>query len=116
MSAQSPAPAPRRTRVVTALALLGFAALVFFGPLDQAGMTERLFTGALLLTSIALVAFASRRFAFALALPTVVFGGLQVASVLKFHYLTTPLLAPDLYYFVNRDLLEVATRYPSIMI
>ena len=34
---------------------------------------------------------------------------------MKFHYLTTPLLAPDLVYFVNRDLLDVATRYPPIM-
>ena len=112
----SAAPAPKKTRVITLVALLGFAVLMVFGPLDQASVPERLFASVLLLTSIALVAFATRRFAFALALPTVIFGGLQVASVLKFHYLTTPLLAPDLYYFLNRDLFEVATRYPSIMI
>jgi hypothetical protein len=34
---------------------------------------------------------------------------------MKFHYLTTPLLAPDLVYFLNRDLIDVATRYPPIM-
>jgi len=116
MSAQPAAPASKRTRVITAVALLGFVVLLVLGPLDQASVPERWFASALLLTGIALVAFATRRFAFALALPTVIFGGLQIASVLKFHYLTTPLLAPDLYYFVNRDLLEVATRYPSIMI
>ena len=116
MSAPPAAPAPKKTRVITGVALAGFAVLLVLGPLDQASVPERLFASALLLTAVALVAFATRRFAFALALPTVILGGLQVASVLKFHYLTTPLLAPDLYYFVNRDLLEVATRYPSIMI
>ena len=109
-------PAPKRTRIITGVALVGFAALMFLGPLDQASPLERLFTSALLLTSIALIAFATRRFAFAIGLPCVLFGGLQVASVLKFQYLTTPLLAPDLVYFLNRDLLEVATHYPSIML
>jgi len=116
MTAMLPAPAPKRTRVITAVALLGFAVLLVYGPLDQASVRERLFACALLLTSIVLVALATRRFAFAVMLPSVLFGGLQIASVLKVHYLTTPLLAPDLVYFVNRDLLEVATRYPSIMI
>ena len=116
MSAPNSVPAPRRTRVITALGLIAFGVLLYFGPLDQASPSERLFTGALLLCAIALVAFATRRFAFAVVVPTIVMGGLQIASVLKFHYLTTPLLAPDLYYFVNRDLLEVAARYPSIMI
>jgi phosphoglycerol transferase MdoB-like AlkP superfamily enzyme len=116
MSAMSRTPAPKKTRVITGVALIGFGVLLYFGPLDQASLLERLFAIALLLTSIVLVAFLSRRFAFALVLPCVIFGGLQIASVLKFHYLTTPLLAPDLVYFLNRDLLEVATRYPSIMI
>ncbi len=116
MTAMLPAPAPKKTRVITAVALLGFAVLLVYGPLDQASFRERLFAVALLLTSIVLVALATRRFAFALVLPCVIFGGLQIASVIKFHYLTTPLLAPDLVYFVNRDLIEVATHYPSIMI
>jgi phosphoglycerol transferase MdoB-like AlkP superfamily enzyme len=71
---------------------------------------------ALLFTAVVLVAFATRRPAFALALPTILFGGILIASMLKFHYLTAPLLAPDLVYMVNRDLLDVATRYPPIMI
>lgn len=108
--------APKRTRIITGVALLGLAALMVAGPLQQATFVECLFATALLLTSVVLVAFATRHFAFALALPSVIFGGLLVASVLKFHYLTTPLLAPDLVYFLNRDLLEVATRYPSIML
>ena len=108
-------PAPKRTRIITGIALLGFAALFITGPLQQATVVECLFAATLLLISVVLIAFLTRRFAFALALPSVIFGGLLVASVLKFHYLTTPLLAPDLVYFLNRDLLEVAMHYPSIL-
>ena len=63
-----------------------------------------------------MLAFLTRRLIFAFALPVVLFGGVLISSYMKFHYLTTPLLAPDLVYFVNRDLLEVAMRYPPIMI
>jgi phosphoglycerol transferase MdoB-like AlkP superfamily enzyme len=114
MTAMSLPPAPKRTRTVTAIALVGFAVLFVSGPLQQATAVECLFAATLLLISIVLMAFATRRFAFALALPCVIFGGLLLASVLKFHYLTTPLLAPDLVYFLNRDLFEVALHYPSI--
>src|SRR5476649_859205 len=116
MTAMSLLPALGRTRIITGVALIGFAVLFSAGPMQQATPIECLFAVALLLTSVVLVGFATRRLAFALALPSVIFGGLLVASVLKFHYLTTPLLAPDLVYFLNRDLLEVATHYPSIML
>ena len=109
-------PTPGKTRIITSIALVGFAVLFVTGPLQQATPIECLFATALLLTSVVLVACLTRRFAFALALPSVIFGALLIASVLKFHYLTTPLLAPDLVYFLNRDLLEVSTRYPSIML
>ena len=108
-------PAPKRTRIITGIALIGFVVLFITGPLQQATTVECLFATTLLLISVVLIAFVTRRFAFALALPSVIFGGLLIASVLKFHYLTTPLLAPDLVYFLNRDLLEVAMHYPSIM-
>jgi len=116
MTAMSRPPAKKKTRIAFGIAVLGFATLLATGPLQQATAIERLFATALLVASVLAVAFATRRPIFALTLPSVVFGGLLVASVLKFHYLTTPLLAPDLVYFVNRDLLEVATRYPSIML
>ena len=109
-------PLPTRTRIITALAIIGFVTLLIAGPLTDTGRKEQLFALALIFDSALLVAFLSRRFAFALAVPGVIFGGLLIAGALKFKYLTTPLLAPDLFYFLNRDLLEVATRYPSIMI
>ncbi|HEX6833841.1 MAG TPA: sulfatase-like hydrolase/transferase [Rudaea sp.] len=109
------APVPRRTRIFTIIAVLGFLVLIAFGPFGEASSREILFSIALLFSVVLLVAFATRRPAFALGLPSVVFGGVLVASALKFHYLTSPLLAPDLFYFVNRDLLDVATRYVPIM-
>ncbi len=106
---------PRKTRIVTYATAACFLVLLVCGPLLEAALSERLFSTALLFTSVVLTAFVTRRPAFALALPTVVFGGILIASVIKYHYLATPVLAPDLIYSVNRDLLEVATRYPPIL-
>ncbi|HSC11877.1 MAG TPA: sulfatase-like hydrolase/transferase [Rhodanobacteraceae bacterium] len=106
---------PRRTRIVTYATAACFLALLVCGPLIEASLSERLFSTALVFTAVVLTAFVTRRPAFALALPTVVFGSILIASVIKYHYLATPLLAPDLIYSVNRDLLEVALHYPSIL-
>jgi len=106
---------PRKTRIVTYATAACFLALLVCGPLIEASLSERLFSTALLFTAVVLTAFMTRRPAFALALPTVVFGSILIASVIKYHYLATPLLAPDLIYSVNRDLLEVAMHYPPIL-
>jgi phosphoglycerol transferase MdoB-like AlkP superfamily enzyme len=107
---------PRRARILIVIAGLAFAAVLLLGPLNGTPWNERWFALALIFDAALLIAFLSRRPAFALTVPAVIFGALQIAGALKFIYLTTPLLAPDLFYFVNRDLLDVATRYPSIMI
>ena len=107
---------PRATKIVTVIAALAFVSLLICGPLLEATLHEQLFSLALIVTTVVFVAFAARRPAFALALPTVLFGAILIGSALKFHYLTAPLLAPDLVYFVNRDLIDVATRYRPIMI
>jgi phosphoglycerol transferase MdoB-like AlkP superfamily enzyme len=106
----------KRTRIVTWIAGLAFVAVLALGPLHDTPWNERLFAIALIFDAALFIAFLTRRPAFALALPAIIFGGLQIAGALKFTYLTTPLLAPDLVYFLNRDLLDVATRYPSVMI
>ena len=106
----------RRERLALVIAGLAFAAVLLLGPLNGTPWNERVFALALVFDAALLIAFLSRRPAFALAVPAIIFGGLQIAGALKFTYLTTPLLAPDLFYFVNRDLLDVATRYPSVMI
>ena len=107
---------PRRSKLFAIVVLIAFLALVVLGPLSEATAIECLFSLTLVLAFITLVAMLTRRPVFALGLAVVIFGGVLISSYMKFHYLTTPLLAPDLVYFVNRDLLEVATRYPPIMI
>ncbi len=107
---------PRRGKVLFALALVAFAALLAFGPLSEATWIECAFSATLIAAAALLLAFLTRRWLFSLTLPTMLFGGLLIASLIKFHYLTTPLMAPDLVYFVNRDLLDVALRYPPILI
>ena len=109
-------PRPRTPFIVACVAGIAFLVLLAAGPLANGEFNERLFGVALLVDCALLVVFLTRRLAFALAVPAIIFGGLLIAGTLKFHYLTTPLLAPDLVYFVNRDLLDVATRYPSIMV
>jgi len=103
-------------RAVTWIAAVALSLVLTFGPLGDTAWAERGFGTALVLCSALLLALATRRVAFALAAPAIIFGTLLVAGTLKFRYLTTPLLAPDLAYFLNRDLYEVATRYPGIMV
>lgn len=107
---------PRRSKILFSAVLAAFVALIAFGPLCEATWIERAFSSTLILALVVLLALLTRRWMFAFALPTAIFGGLLIASVMKFHYLTTPLMAPDLIYFVNRDLLDVAMRYPPILI
>jgi phosphoglycerol transferase MdoB-like AlkP superfamily enzyme len=107
---------PTRTRIVTVFAALGFAALLVVGPFAAREREECLFALSLIVSCTLLIAFATRRAAFALATPAIVFGAVLIAGAIKFKYLTTPLLAPDLYYFLNRDLLDVARHYPVVMI
>jgi len=111
-----PASLPRRSRFLALLVLVAFLALVVCGPLSEATGIERAFSLTLVCATVGLIAMLTRRLTFALACVVALFGGVLISSYIKFHYLTTPLLAPDLVYFVNRDLLEVATRYPPIMI
>lgn len=106
--------ARQRTAILTALGAIGLAVPLGIAVSDGTSAEERAFAVALVLDATLLIAFATRRPAFALTLPALVFGGLQIAGALKFHYLTTPLLAPDVIYFLNRDLLDVASRYFSV--
>jgi phosphoglycerol transferase MdoB-like AlkP superfamily enzyme len=110
------APLRRKNRILTSIVAAFFIALLVCGPLLEASLSERLFSLALVFTAVVLTAFITRRPAFALALPCVLFGGVLVAAVVKFKYLQTPLLAPDLVYFVNRDLIDVAFHYPPVLI
>ena len=108
-------PTSRRVRALRLFALLAFAVLVVLGPMTEHTWPERMFTLALVLLSALAILFATARVAFALLVPTLVFGAIEIAGTLKFTYLQTPLLAPDLEYFVNRDTIDVIARYPGLL-
>ena len=94
-------PTPRRTRVLRIFATLAFATLIVFGPLTENTGAEKLFATAVIGLALLTLLFASARIAFSLIAVSLLFGAIEIAGVLKFRYLTTPLLAPDLEYFVN---------------
>ena len=106
---------PRRVRALRIFAIVAFLALLAFGPLTEHTWIERAFTLTLALEVALVVAFATARFAFALFVATLVFGAIVIAGTLKFVYLQTPVLAPDLEYFVNKDTIGVIARYPTLL-
>ena len=102
-------------RALRIFAIVLFAALLAFGPLTEHTWPEKAFTATLVLLTVLVVLFATARIAFALLVAALVFGAIEIAGALKFTYLTTPVLAPDLEYFVNRDTIGVIARYPSLL-
>ncbi len=106
---------PRQSKILIAIALVAYVALLFAGPWNEAILPDRLFSFSLVLSVTLLTVFLSRRLGFSLILSTLVFGTILISSQLKFIYLTTPLLAPDLMYFTAQDLWEVLLHYPSLL-
>ena len=106
---------PRRTRVLRTFAAIAFAALMAFGPLTENTGADKIFATSIILLTLLALLFASARIAFALIATSLLFGVIETAGVLKFRYLTTPLLAPDLEYFVNSGTLEVFSHYPLLL-
>jgi len=105
----------RRVRVLRIVAVVLFVALLALGPLTEHTWPEKGFTATLVLLTALMVLFATGRTAFALLVAALGFGAIEIAGTLKFTYLTTPLLAPDLEYFVNRDTIGVIARYPFLL-
>ncbi|MBU6416586.1 MAG: sulfatase-like hydrolase/transferase [Xanthomonadaceae bacterium] len=100
--------------------LLAFAAAVFlaalrFGPLAEQTTIECVFAS-LILAGLALFAIAaSGRIAFGLLAGSLPMLLLVIAANLKFRYLSTPLLAPDLVYYFNAEIAQTLLRYPFII-
>jgi phosphoglycerol transferase MdoB-like AlkP superfamily enzyme len=105
----------RRVRVLRIVAVVLFVALLALGPLTEHTWPEKGFTATLVLLTALTVLFATARTSFALLVAALGFGAIEIAGTLKFTYLTTPLLAPDLEYFVNRDTIGVIARYPFLL-
>lgn len=112
-SRQQPARRHRGWRLGLALALL--AVTLWFGPLSEHAILDRAFAACILAGMILFAIAASRRLAFGLAAGSLPMLLLVIAANLKFRYLETPLLAPDLVYYANAEIVETLLRYPFII-
>ncbi len=84
------------------------------GPATEGTHSESAFA-AVILCALVLAAIAlSGRIAFGLIAGSAPMLLLEIAANLKFKYLATPLLAPDLFYYVNRELLITLLNYPFL--
>jgi phosphoglycerol transferase MdoB-like AlkP superfamily enzyme len=100
--------------------LLALAAAVFlvtlrFGPLAEQTPLECVFASLILVGLVLFAIAASGRAAFGLLAGSLPMLLLVVAANLKFRYLSTPLLAPDLVYYANAEIAQTLLRYPFII-
>jgi phosphoglycerol transferase MdoB-like AlkP superfamily enzyme len=97
------------------LALLVLLTTLWLGPLGEHTVLESGFAACILAGSILLAIAASRRLAFGVVVGCLPMMLLVIAANLKFRYLSTPLLAPDLVYYFNAEIAETLLRYPFII-
>src|SRR5690348_3391433 len=98
-----------------AVALLVVIATAWLGPLGEQTARESAFAACILGGSILLAIAASRRPTFSAVVGCLPMLLLVIAANLKFRYLSTPLLAPDLVYYFNAEIAETLLRYPFII-
>jgi len=91
------------------------AVTLWFGPLAEHAILDRAFAACILAGMILFAIAASRRLAFGLVAGCLPMLLLVIAANLKFRYLETPLLAPDLVYYANAEIVETLLRYPFII-
>lgn len=98
-----------------AIALAVLAITVWLGPLSEHTTGESLFALCLLAGLVLLAVAAGGRLAFGIAAGCLPMLLLVIAANLKFRYLSTPLLGPDLVYYANAEIAETLLRYPFIL-
>jgi len=98
-----------------AVALLVVIATAWLGPLGEQTARESAFAACILGGSILLAIAASRRPTFSAVVGCLPMLLLVIAANLKFRYLSTPMLAPDLVYYFNAEIAETLLRYPFII-
>ena len=95
---------------------LGLLACTFYnGPLAEGTSAECLFAASVLGGMVLFTIAVSGRIAFGLIAGSLPMLLLEIAANLKFKYLATPLLAPDLLYYFNRQILDTLLNYPLLI-
>ncbi|HEX7369936.1 MAG TPA: LTA synthase family protein [Rhodanobacteraceae bacterium] len=98
-----------------ALATLIFVVTLWLGPLAEQSTIEIVFATCLLIGLVGLAIATSGRLAFGLLAGSLPMLLLVIAANLKFQYLSTPLLAPDLVYYFNAEIAKTLLRYPFLI-
>ncbi|MGH8190016.1 MAG: sulfatase-like hydrolase/transferase [Rhodanobacteraceae bacterium] len=99
----------------TALAIAVLLATLRFGPLAEQSAAECLFATSVLFALVVFAVSASGRWAFGVVAGCVPVLLLVIAANIKFRYLSTPLLAPDLLYYFNAEIGKTLLNYPFIL-
>ena len=106
----------RRTLLLAVLAVLAYCTMLIYGPLGENTQAERTYTLVLSNGFTLVLLFLTRRVAFSLIASAALFMLIDISSTFKYIYMTTPLLAPDLVYFINAETLEVISHYPLLLL
>lgn len=92
-----------------------FAWCVFNTAMAEPTLLQQAYILALMLCMVGVVAFASGRPSFALAVSGGLFFLLKFISETKLQYLHAPLMPEDFVYFARTSLLETLERYPDLL-
>lgn len=104
-----------RRSLLLALGAGMLACTLWNGPLAEGTSAECLFAASVLGGLVLLATALSGRLAFGLIAGSLPMLLLEIAANLKFKYLATPLLAPDLIYYFNRQILDTLLNYPFLV-
>lgn len=107
-------PCARRS-LLLAMGAAMLACAFWNGPLAEGTSGECLFAASVLGGMVLLAIAVSGRIAFGLIAGSLPMLLLEIAANLKFKYLATPLLAPDLIYYFNRQILDTLLNYPFLI-
>lgn len=96
------------------LALAVFACTFVIAPMAEGTTIETVFAAVILCALVLLATSISGRLAFGLVAGSLPMLLLEIAAKLKFRYLATPLLAPDLFYYFSSQTVETLSNYPFL--
>ena len=104
-----------RRSLLRGFALISFAAMLLSVPLAEKLGLEKCFALTIVCASTLILLFMTARASFALLVISLLVVTLATASMLKLEFLLTPVLAPDLEYYINRQSFEWLGRYPVLL-
>lgn len=113
---RSPAKRMQRRVLLRGFALVLFVGMVVFVPLGEKLLLEKAYALAIVGTATLLLLLATARVSFALITVSLLAITLATASMFKLEFLLTPVLAPDLKYYINLESLDWLVRYPMLMV